>query len=200
MAALAAAAALLAIALIAGCTLTGQTQDPIPSDGPSIEPSAGDTAIPSVGDGQTYDGQLLGFTVADVEALGVDLGLECAPDHRVGNDVSYFCKTSTPELDTPMWFMLTGHAWGDEAYNLSVFASTAPPDEQASRDAVADIAETLMPWIADLDWYRSGDFHCRAGRQGDREVNNFGPAYSICGSASADPGGEVPKFDTTAKQ
>ena len=190
MAPLAAAAALLAIALIAGCALAGQTRRPIPTDEPSVKPSAGDTAVPSGGDGQTYDGQLLGFTIADVEALAADLGLECSPEHAYGNDVSYFCKTSTPEFDTPMSFMVTGHAWGDEAYNLSVLASTAPPNEEASRDAVADVVETLMPWIADLGWYRSGDFNCGAGRQGDREYDNFGPDYSICASSSADPGGD----------
>lgn len=69
MAPLAAAAALLVIAVIAGCALAGQTQSPIPSDEPSVKPSAGDSAIPSGGDRQTYDGQLLGFTIADVEAL-----------------------------------------------------------------------------------------------------------------------------------
>jgi hypothetical protein len=190
MAPLAAAAALLAIALIAGCTLAGQTQSPVPSDEPSVMPSAGDTAIPSGGGEQAYEGQLLGVTVVDVEALAVDLGLECTIDEPLGHDVGYFCRTSTPEADTPEWFIVTGHMWDDEAYNLSVIASTAPPDEQASRDAVADIVETLMPWIADLDWYRSGDFDCRAGRQGDREFDNFGPEYSICALSSADVGGD----------
>ena len=190
MAPLVTAGALLAIALIAGCALAGQTRSPIPSDEPSVKPIAGDTAVASGGDGPTYDGQLLGFTIADVEALAADLGLECSPEYAYGNDVSYFCKTSTPEFDTPMWFMVTGHAWVDEAYNLSILASTAPPNEQASRDAVADIAETLMPWIADLSWYRSGDFDCRAGRQGDREYDNFGPHYSICASSASDQVGD----------
>ena len=190
MAPLATAGALLAVALIAGCALAGQTRSPVPSDEPSVKPSAGDTAVPSGGDGPTYDGQLLGFTIADVEALAVDLGLECTIDEPLGHDVGYFCRTSTPELDTPEWFMVSGHMWGDEAYNLSILASTAPPNERASRDAVADIAETLMPWIADLGWYRSGDFNCRAGRQGARQDGNFGPHYSMCASSSPDPGGD----------
>lgn len=190
MAPLAAGAALLAIALIAGCTSAGQTQSPIQSDEPSVKPSAGDTAIPSGGDGQTYDGQLLGFTIADVEALAADLGLDCINDEPYGDDFGFFCRTSTPEFDTPGWFIISGYISGDEAYNLYIVTSTAPPNEHASRDAVADIAETLMPWIADLGWYRSGDFDCGAGRQGDREYDNFGPDYSICASSSSDPGGD----------
>lgn len=186
----AAAAALLIIAVIAGCALSGQTESPIPSDEPGVEPSAGDTAVPSGGDGQTYDGQLLGFTIADVEALAADLGLECTNDEPVADVFGYFCKTRTPEFDTPEWFIVQGYTSGDEAYNLYIVTSTAPPNEQASRDAVADIAETLMPWIADLGWYRSGDFNCGEGRQGDREYDNFGPHYSICASSSSDPGGD----------
>lgn len=186
----AAAAALLAIAVIAGCASAGQTQIPMPSDEPSVEPSAGDTATPSGGDGQTYDGELLGFTIADVEALAADLGLECA-NERIYDGFGYYCETRTPEFDTREWFMIVGHTFsGDEAYNLYIVTSTAPPNEQASRDAVADIAETLMPWIADLGWYRSGDFNCGEGRQGDREYDNFGPHYSICASSSSDPGGD----------
>ena len=190
MAPLATAAPFLAIALIAGCAMAGPAQSPVPSDEPSVMPSAGDTAIPSGGGEQAYDGQLLGFTIADVEALAVDLGLECTIDEPVGDDVGYFCRTSTPEFDTPEWFIIQGHTSGDEAYNLSILTSTAPPNERASRDAVADIAETLMPWIADLGWYRSGDFDCRAGRQGARQNDNFGPDYSICASSSPDPGGD----------
>ena len=186
----ASAAPLLAIALLAGCALGDQARSSIPSDEPSGKPRAGETPIPSVREGRPYDGRLLGFTIADIKALAADRGLECTPDHAFGNDISYFCTTSTPELDTPMWLRVTGHTWGDEAYNLSVFASTAPPDEQASRDAVADIVVSLMPWIADLGWYRSGDFDCGAGRQGDREFHNFGPEYSICAISSADLGGD----------
>lgn len=186
----AAAAALLAIAVIAGCALAGQTESPspIPSDEP-VKPSAGDTATPSGGDRQTYDGQLLGFTIADVEALAADRGLECTNEPEA-DGFGYFCKTQTPEFDTPEWFMVLGYTSGDEAYDLNIVTSTAPPNEQASRDAVADIAETLMPWIADLGWYRSGDFNCGAGRQGDREYDNFGPDYSICANSSPDPGGD----------
>jgi hypothetical protein len=190
MAPLAAAAALLVIAVIAGCALAGQTQSPTPSDEPSVKPSAGDTATPSGGDGQTYDGQLLGFTIADVEALAADRGLECVNEPE-GGGFSYFCRTRTPEFDTPEWFIVQGHTFsGDEAYNLSIATTTAPPNEQASRDAVADIAETLMPWITDLGWYRSGDFYCGAGRQGAPEYDNFGPEYSICASSSSDPSGD----------
>jgi len=189
MAPLMAAAATLAITVIAGCALSGQTQSPIPSD-ELVKPSAGDTATPSGGDGQTYDGQLLGFTIADVEALAADLGLECSTDEPVGDGFGYFCKTRTPEFDTPEWFIIVGHISGDEAYNLNIITSTGPPNEQASRDAVADIAETLMPWITDLGWYRSGDFYCGAGRQGAPEYDNFGPDYSICASSSADPSGD----------
>src|SRR5687767_14229421 len=63
-------------------------------------------------------------------------------------------------------------------------------------DAISDeqdahnIAETLMPWIADLGWYLSGDFDCGIGRQGAREYDNFGPDYSICANSSSDPGGD----------
>ena len=187
---LAAAAAILAIALMAGCELAGQTQSPVPSDQPSVVPSAAVTALPSGADGRAYEGQLLGVTVADVEALAVDLGLECTIDEPLGHDVGYFCRTSTPEADTPEWFVVTGHMWDDEAYDLEILTTTAPPDERASRDAVADIAETLMPWIADLGWYRSGDFDCRAGRQGARQADDFGPHYSMCASSSPDPGGD----------
>ncbi|HYI67201.1 MAG TPA: hypothetical protein VEW95_09775 [Candidatus Limnocylindrales bacterium] len=190
MAFLAAVAAFLAIALIAGCALEGQTRSPMPSDEPSVEPSAGDTAIPSGGDRQIYDGQLLGFTIADVEALALDLGLECT-NEPIYDGFGYHCQTRTPEFDTRQWFMIVGHTFsGDEAYNLNIITSTRPPNEQASRDAVADIAETLMPWITDLGWYRSGDFHCGAGRQGAPAYDNFGPVYSICGSSSPDPGGD----------
>lgn len=171
---------LLAVAILApaiGCSL-------------SFKPSAADTAIASGGDGQIYDGQLLGFTIADVETLAADLGLECTKEQPYGDDIGFFCRTSTPESDTPEWFIIQGHVFGDEAYNLTILTSTAPPNEHASRDAAADIAETLMPWIADLGWYRSGDFECRAGRQGDREFDNFGPDYSICASSSSDPGGD----------
>jgi hypothetical protein len=184
------AAAILAIALVAGCALAGQTQTRMPSDEPSVKPSAVATAIPSGSVGQSYDGQLLGFTIADVEALAADLGLECTTDEPYGDYGGFFCRTSTPEFDTPEWIIIDGHTFGDEAYNLTILTSTAPPNEQASRDSVADIAETLMPWIADLGWYRSGDFDCRAGRQGDREYDNFGPHYSMCASSSPDPGGD----------
>ena len=190
MAPLAAAAALLAIAATAGCALSGQIQSPIPSEEPSVEPGAGDTATPSGDDRQTYDGQLLGFTIADVEALAAELGLECINDEPYGHVVGYFCKSSTPEFETPEWFLIQGHTFGDEAYNLSIVTTTAPPDERASRDAAADIAETLMPWIADLGWYRSGHFDCGVGRRGAREDDNFGPDYSICASSSSDPGGD----------
>ena len=190
MAPLAAATALLAIAVIAGCASSAQTQSPIPSDEPSVKPSAGDTATPSGGDGQTYDGELLGFTIADVEALAADRGLECT-NVRIYDGFNYHCETRTPEFDTREWFSITGHTFsGDEAYNLSIATSTGPPNEQASRNAVADIAEILMPWITDLAWYRSGDFYCGPGRQGAPEFNNFGPVHSICGSSSPDPGGD----------
>jgi hypothetical protein len=184
------AAAVLIIAIAAGCALPARTESPSPSGVSSSGPSAGNSAAPSGGAGPTYDGRLLGFTIADVEALAAHRGLECTHDAPVGHDVYYFCTTSTPEFDTPDWFMVVGHLWDDEAYNLSIITSTAPPDEEGSRDAVADIAETLMPWIADLGWYRRGDAECRAGRQGDREYDNFGPEYSICGTSSADPGGD----------
>jgi len=188
MAPLTAAAALLAITVIAGCALAGEPESPIPSDEP-VKPSAGDTTTPSGGDGQTYDGQLLGFTIADVDALAADRGLECTNEPEV-DGFGYFCKTRTPEFDAPEWFIIQGYTSGDEAYNLSILTSTAPPNEHASRDAVADIAEALMPWITDLGWYRSGDFYCGAGRQGAPEYDNFGPEYSICGSSSADPSGD----------
>jgi hypothetical protein len=189
MAPLAGAAVFLAIAVMAGCASSGQTQSPIPSDEPSMQ-SAGDTATPSGGDGRTYDGQLLGFTIADVEALAADLGLECT-NERIYDGFAYHCETRTPQFDTREWFMIVGHTFsGDEAYNLHIITSTGPPNEQASRDAVGDIAETLMPWITDLGWYRSGDFYCGPGRQGAPEFDNFGPVYSICGSSSADPGGD----------
>ena len=183
----AAAGALLAIAVIAGCAVPVQSQGPISREEAKAEPSA--SATPDIGQGRTYDGHLLGFTVAHVEALAADLGMECT--NRSENDGSgYFCRTRTPEFDTPEWFLIAGHTAGDEAYNLNIITSTAPPNEQVSRDAVADIAEALMPWITDLGWYRSGDFHCGAGRQGAPAYDNFGPEYSICASSSADPGGD----------
>jgi hypothetical protein len=190
MAPLATAAPFLVIALIAGCAMAGQAQSPVPSDEPSVTPSAGDTAIPPGGGGQAYDGQLLGFTIADVEALAADRGLECTIDEPVGHDVGYFCRTSTPEFETSNWFMIEGHTWDDEAYDLSILTSTTPPDVRASRDAVADIAETLMPWIADLGWFRDGVFSCRPGRQGARQDDNFGPHYSMCARSSRDPAGD----------
>ena len=177
----------LMASVLAGCALSGQTHSPMPSEQASVPPSVGETATPSRGEGQTYDGQLLGVTITDLDALAAELGLEC--DHEpMYDDFTSFCRTRTPEFETPEWFMISGHTSGDEAYNLSIFTSTAPPNEQASRDAVADIVETLMPWIADLGWYRSGDFDCGAGRRGDREFDNFGPEYSMCASSSAGDG------------
>lgn len=185
----AAGAALLAIALMAGCALAGQSHVSIPSDEPSVRPSGGDTAIPSGGDGQTYDGQLLGFTIADVEAIAADLGLECVEEPE--NDGFYFdCMTSASSLETPEWFAINARTSGEEAYILIIVTSTAPPNEQASRDAAADIAETLMPWITDLGWYRSGNYYCGPGRHPVPEFDNFGPDYSICGSSSPDAGGD----------
>jgi hypothetical protein len=172
-----AAAAIVAIVLMAGCTLTSPS--PLPSDEPTI-PAAGDSTNPSGGDLQTYDGQLLGFTIADVEALAADRGLECIDQDHGG----FYCQTATPELVTPTWFVVLGYTWGDEAYNLSITTTSWPPNEQANRDAAADVAETLMPWITDLGWYRSGDFDCRAARQGDEDFDNFGPEYSICAHSS----------------
>ena len=194
-AALAAVRGLLVIALIAGCAFAGESQGLIPSDGPGVSPDAGATAIPSDRDGRTYDGELLGFTIADVEAIAADLGLVCTYGAPVGDASDFFCKTSTPEFDTPQWFIVTGHMWGDEAYNLSIVSSTGPPDEQASRDAAADIAETLMPWITDLGWYHSGDYYCGPGRHPVPQFDNFGPHYSICGSSSPDTGGDGLRSD-----